>query len=65
MKLDFKKPVQTRCGFNVRIYHIYKYYIHGAYEFEDDEWKVAAWSFPHGFNTSVLRGGHLDLVNVD
>lgn len=46
-RINFKKPVTTRAGSPVRIYMVYKDYIHGAYQSGED-WYIAAWSI-NGF----------------
>jgi hypothetical protein len=66
MRLDFKKPIQTRKGNKVRIYHIYQTYMHGAYEFEG-EWYIARWRLSGYFHEAGASGQlqcNLDLVNV-
>ena len=63
--LDFKKAITTRGGSPIRIYHIYKDKIHGAY-YSNNDWYQCAWTLPNGFYLSDKEGTHktsLDLVN--
>lgn len=61
--LDFKKPVITKNGQEVRIYMCYDYALHGAY-FNDDkqQWISASWSVPNGWYS--ISNSDLDLINV-
>lgn len=68
VKLDLKQPVTTRNGCDIKIYHMYNYAMHGAYE-EDDVWRICSWSIPHGYcllpkGCLKHRVSELDLINV-
>lgn len=60
MALDFKKPVKTFNGCEVKIYHVYDTQMHGAY-FDNDSWHIATWMLPNGW--AVGKSNHYDLVN--
>jgi len=62
--LSFRKPIITRGGNKIRLYHIGTDYIHGAYESEDDIWHVCSWNL----NGSFGDGHHmtsLDIINEE
>lgn len=63
MALDLRKPVETRRGAPVRIYYVYKDYMHGAYEI-DNWWWMATWTV-QGFYIGKQHKDDLDLKNVD
>lgn len=64
-RINFKKPVTTRNGSTVRIYMVYKDYIHGAYQSGED-WYIAAWSI-NGFflppKDNKQDKSSIDLIN--
>ena len=66
-RLSFRKPITTRRGSPVRLYHIYDTYIHGAYQDTvADIWYICAWDINGYFH--ITSGGKpftcsLDLVN--
>lgn len=62
--LNFKQPITTRLGTPIRLYHIYKDVIHGAYKYED-EWIICSWTLPNGFyhKEQGMHGKALDLIN--
>lgn len=68
-RLSFKKPIITRGGNKVRLYHIYEKEIHGAYEVGDDEWKIARWRMDGYFLDPDEQGRQCittaDLINED
>lgn len=64
-QLSFRKPIITRGGNTVRLYHVYEDEIHGAYE-SDGRWYIASWKFdghffpPHNGKVHITS---LDLIN--
>jgi hypothetical protein len=63
MALDFKLPVKTRRGDEVKIYFIYKDYMHGAYyETDRDWWCMATWTLSGCYLGRQYRDT-LDLIN--
>ncbi len=64
MALNFKKPICTRNNHKVRIYFIYKDYMHGAYYDEKrDWWNIGTWTLA-GYYFGKQHKDELDLVNV-
>lgn len=65
MGLSFRKPIITRGGNKVRIYHVYTDKIHGAYE-SGDTWYIGAWGMDGHFHErdyDKQRVTSLDLIN--
>lgn len=66
-RLSFRKPVITRGGNKVRFYHIYEKEIHGAYEGQEDDWKICRWNITGYFADPDSSGRQpitsLDLIN--
>lgn len=62
-KLDFKRPIATRCDYPVRFYDIFvDRYINGAYYDRDtDIWYSRQWDWD---GTDALGERNLDLRNV-
>ena len=64
--LSFRKPVITRGGNEVRLYHVYEDVIHGAYE-SGDTWYIACWNFDGHFLDMQPNGKQpistIDLIN--
>lgn len=76
MGLSFRKPIITRGGNKVRLYHIYQTEIHGAYsssanglEADEDRWIIARWEMNGYFYPLNDKGKQpitsLDLINDD
>lgn len=76
MGLSFRKPIITRGGNKVRLYHIYQTEIHGAYsssanglEADEDHWIIARWELNGYFYPLNDKGKQpitsLDLINED
>lgn len=71
MGLSFRKPIITRGGNAVRLYHIYPDEIHGAYctDVEEDHWIVARWEMSGYFYPANKEGKQpitsADLINDD
>ncbi len=69
MVLSFRKPIITRGGNRVRIYHIYEDCIHGAYEADEDRWIIARWEMEGYFYPMDEKSKQpitsLDLINED
>jgi hypothetical protein len=67
MRLSFRKPITTRLGNPVRLYHIYDEYIHGAYqEVKEDYWYPCAWTIDGYYNPNTNGKQYtcnLDLIN--
>lgn len=64
-RLSFRRPITTRGGNPIRLYHIYEDKIHGAYESEG-EWYIACWQFDGYFIPKDQGKQHittLDLIN--
>lgn len=59
----------TRGGNRIRIYHVYLTDIHGAYEVDDDVWKICRWRLDGYFLDPDEKGRQvittLDLINAD
>jgi hypothetical protein len=66
--ISFRQPIITRGGNEVRIYHVYENYIHGAYE-RNGLWFIAAWRIDGHFLEPNEKGKQpiatLDLINDD
>jgi hypothetical protein len=58
--LSFRRPIITRGGNKIRLYHIYEDYMHGAYE-SDDVWYIASWKLNGRVDDNCTT--KLDLVN--
>jgi len=59
MLVSIDKTYKTRCGYDVKIYAIYKdqhFKVHGAY-FEDGSWTQASWKLDgtHPYPNRVLN----------
>lgn len=69
MGLSFRKPIITRGGNKIRLYHIYQHEIHGAYEADEDRWIIARWEMNGYFYPLNDKGKQpitsLDLINDD
>ena len=69
MSLSFRKPIITRGGNKIRLYHIYQHEIHGAYEADEDRWIIARWEMNGYFYPLNNEGKQpitsLDLINDD
>lgn len=69
MNLSFRKPIITRGGNRVRLYHIYQTEIHGAYETENDVWKIGRWEMSGYFYPLNAEGKQpitsFDLINEE
>ena len=67
MSLSFRKPIITRGGNKIRLYHIYQHEIHGAYEADEDRWIIARWGLGGYFYPPNDAGKQpitsLDLIN--
>ena len=67
MSLSFRKPIITRGGNKIRLYHIYQHEIHGAYEADEDRWIIARWGLDGYFYPPNDAGKQpitsLDLIN--
>ena len=67
MTLSFRKPIITRGGNKIRLYHIYQTEIHGAYEADEDRWIIARWELNGYFYPLNDKGKQpitsLDLIN--
>lgn len=67
MSLSFRKPIITRGGNKIRLYHIYQHEIHGAYEADEDRWIIARWEMNGYFYPLNDKGKQpitsLDLIN--
>lgn len=69
--LSFRKPIITRGGNKVRLYHIYQHEIHGAYcaDEKEDRWIIARWEMtgyfypPNEKNKQPITS--LDLINEE
>lgn len=67
MGLSFRKRMITRGGNDIRLYHIYEDYIHGAYE-SNGHWYIASWQFDGHFLPPDNGRQHiatLDLINKE
>ena len=67
MSLSFRQKIITRGGNEVRLYHIYDTYIHGAYE-SGGHWYIANWTFDGHFLPLEQGKQHItsvDLINDD
>ena len=63
--LNFNKEVMTSRGNSVKIYHVYRDYMHGAWLDEPGGmWIVASWTLS-GYYLGKQHNDDLDLVNVD
>ena len=63
MALNFKLPVTTRDGYDVKLYEVFKDYANGAF-LDDDLWKVCQWSMPNGYCLLPYpRASKYDLIN--
>ena len=66
MGISFRKPIITRGGNRVKIYHVYEDSIHGAYE-NEGKWYVASWQIDGFFHPSLDSGRQMvstiDLIN--
>lgn len=62
--LNFKQSITTRQGNEIRLYHVYDTYIHGAYK-EHDTWHIAHWSIQGYYLLPVINKyiNSLDLIN--
>lgn len=69
MGLSFRKPIITRGGNKIRLYHIYQHEIHGAYQADEDRWIIARWEMNGYFYPLNDKGKQpvtsLDLINDD
>lgn len=69
MSLSFRKPIITRGGNKIRLYHIYQHEIHGAYEADEDRWIIARWEMNGYFYPLNDKGKQpitsLDLINEE
>ena len=68
MGLSFRKPIITRGGNTVRIYHVYETELHGAYQADEDRWIIARWEMSGYFYPRNDKGQpitSLDLINED
>jgi hypothetical protein len=66
-QLNFRKRIITRGGNDIRLYHIYEDYIHGAYE-SNGQWYIACWQFDGHFLPPDNGRQHiatLDLINEE
>ena len=67
MSLSFRKPIITRGGNKIRLYHIMENEIHGAYEADEDRWIIARWEMNGYFYPLNDKGKQpitsLDLIN--
>lgn len=67
MTLSFRKPVITRGGNKIRLYHILENEIHGAYQADEDRWIIARWELNGYFYPLNDKGKQpitsLDLIN--
>lgn len=67
MSLSFRKPIITRGGNKIRLYHIYQHEIHGAYQADEDRWIIARWEMNGYFYPLNDKGKQpitsLDLIN--
>ena len=59
--LDFKKPITTRKGSEVKFYYFYPDRIHGAYEYKGD-WYIYQWDINGQCGTEPSS---IDLINVE
>lgn len=69
MGLSFRKPIITRGGNKIRLYHIMENEIHGAYQADEDRWIIARWEMSGYFYPPNEKGKQpitsLDLINAD
>lgn len=69
MGLSFRKPIITRGGNKIRLYHIMQNEIHGAYEADEDRWIIARWELDGHFYPLNEKGKQpmttLDLINEE
>ena len=63
LRIDITKPIETRCGYPIRIYEVfYTRYINGSfYDKDTDVWWPRQWDW-NGFDEQHER--NLDLINV-
>jgi len=66
MSLSFRKPIITRGGNKVRLYHIYETEIHGAYcaDEDTDRWIIARWEM-NGYFFPPNEGGKQPITSAD
>lgn len=63
MALNFKQPITTRYGSEIKFYEVYSDKIHGAWLDDDDAWKICSWSLPNGYCIYPKMKNDLDLIN--